>query len=1102
MRFLFARCLLFLSLIGVTGLIAPPSSHAAETHSHSRATFSLDGPERSYVRTLKPIEVGLIEAPRDSADKSLERPEVALEEIEKSLGVSFRPKHFNDWAGAASAFQHGEVDMIVAPSPPGRLNYAMHSELQPLDLLFRRAFAEARPSQSATAPTATSAAWNVTALRLLPALIGIAAVLFVTLRAFIRLQQEMNRRLETEQRLGTQLSFQQTMMEVVPYPLVAKDMQNRYITVNRAFEEALGVRREDIIGRTSLEVTAWGDAHSRVLHELTGTTLTTGQRQEVEAEFRDEQNHPRCGLFWTGAFAALNGERAGVVGTMIDITDIREAETRARQTERRLHDVTRSLPAVVFQLRRSCDGIYSLPYIDGDTRQLLALDVVALAADPIHALTRIHADDSVRLLEEIEASARTLKPLHTEFRSTVGGVTRWIRADLVAHREDDGAVVWSGYWADASVEHARAEELARARDIAEAASRAKDDFLAMMSHEIRTPMNGVLGLVEVLENTPLNSDQSQMLGMIQDSASALLQILDDLLDYSKIEANRLTIESTPIDLRALVDSAVGLLAGRAHEKGLRVRVDVAPEVAASVRGDSVRLRQVLFNLMSNAIKFTIKGDVALHVRAIEQCASEQVIELCVKDTGIGIAAEAQQSLFEPFVQAETSTTRRFGGTGLGLTICKRLVDLMGGTMSVESEVGVGTAMTVRLTMPVETMRYQIDGLRGKLGIVAVEDDRVAAALMHYGEALGLALQRYTPDELARSEPESLEDIDIVFLSDTRTFPSPLGSRVIHVTEKPKPTGYRILEDDIRVSVNPISWHGLGAACVAALTGMPQIASGLALCHETKMAAPDREDALRSGKLVLVAEDHPVNQELIRHQLALLGFACDVVHDGAEAFAALADTRYGFLITDCHMPNMTGYELARRIRADEAGTARRLPILGITASTAPDELQKCRDAGMDDRLVKPTRLATLREHLNRWWVTDSVAPASGAHSPQVADVPPRDDDELDLSAMAQLWGSEATVKALLDAFVSSFREDLVALRRLLDRGTVDDLRDWHHRVVGAVSVLQYRPLLAALEEFRRDLHVKTRDARHRDGLALIARCEQLVERIHAQGVAIL
>jgi two-component system sensor histidine kinase EvgS len=269
--------------------------------------------------------------------------------------------------------------------------------------------------------------------------------------------------------------------------------------------------------------------------------------------------------------------------------------------------------------------------------------------------------------------------------------------------------------------------LAAARDAAEAASRAKDDFLAMMSHEIRTPMNGVLGLVEVFENTPLNPDQSQMLGMIQDSASALLQILDDLLDYSKIEAGRLTIESMPIDIRKLVDSAVGLLAGRAHEKGLRVRVDVAPGIAASLRGDSVRLRQVLFNLLSNAIKFTMKGEVALAMNLVNTDCGVQTIELSVEDTGIGIADDVQARLFEPFVQAESSTTRRFGGTGLGLTICRKLVALMGGTLDLKSRLGSGTTMTVRLKMPVETFNYQIDGLRGKHGIIAIDDSRVARA---------------------------------------------------------------------------------------------------------------------------------------------------------------------------------------------------------------------------------------------------------------------------------------------------------------------------------------------------------------------------------------
>jgi CheY-like chemotaxis protein len=404
------------------------------------------------------------------------------------------------------------------------------------------------------------------------------------------------------------------------------------------------------------------------------------------------------------------------------------------------------------------------------------------------------------------------------------------------------------------------------------------------------------------------------------------------------------------------------------------------------------------------------------------------------------------------------------------------------------------------------LHYQIDGLRGKSGIIAIDDPRVAHALVDYGEALGLKLEIRSRDDAALRDPQTFSGIDLVFLSDTHQEALPPKTRVIHVTEKPKPTGYRILDDDIRVSVNPISWRGLGAACVAALTGLPQIVSRATRGIDTNTEPPDRERAIRTGRLVLVAEDHPVNQELIRHQLALLGFACDVVPDGVEALAALKQTHYGFLITDCHMPNMTGYELARRVRASELGLSKRLPILGITASTAPEELSMCRDAGMDDCFVKPTRLVTLRDHLNRWRVMDSAPEADVVEEQNadnvvdVGDVADVETDAVDLGYMTQLWGSETTVKALLDAFVSSFRDDLDTLRLLLDGGSVTQLREWHHRVIGAASVLQYRPLQTALDTFRRDLLDKT-DARRRDDAAvLIARCEVLLERIEEQCAA--
>jgi len=1011
----------------------------------------------------------------------------------------------------------GELKILGTVGESDSLGFAVRSDLAPLAGLIDRALLAMPPAEKqrirqkwVTGNTGEHGAWSVTAVRLLPLLIGIGAVLAVTLRAYLLLQREVRRRKQTELELAAQLNFQQTMMETVPYPLVAKDLEGRYIAINRAYEESSGLRREQVMGLTSEQVQAWGPLNSRRLEQATREMLETGERAQLELEFEDASGDGRHGLFWTSICHRVDGQPSCVLGTMVDITDIRRAEMLARENERRLFDVTRSLPAVVFQLRRDADGRYSFPYIGGDAEHLLGGHSSAFTSRGAIDFERVCEEDRPRVLAELERSARAGTQIHMEFRFLASDGLKWVRAELVPRRESPDSVVWSGYWVDASAEHARSEELARARDLAEAASRAKDDFLAMMSHEIRTPMNGVLGLVEVLERTRLNADQGEMLGMIHESAGALLQILDDLLDYSKIEAGRLTIEAEPIDMRELVDNAVGLLAGRAHEKGLKVRVDIAPEVAASLRGDSVRLRQILFNLLGNAIKFTPVGEVDVRVAVTGQTHAAQTLEMTVEDTGIGIAPDVQARLFEPFVQAESSTTRRFGGTGLGLTICRKLIALMDGVLELQSTPGVGTRMTVRLAMPIEAQRYKVGGLRGKRGVVAVADARVAQALVHFGQALGIELRRVGLGSAELSDPAALAGADLIFLSEGIEIPGAarLGSRLICLTEKPKPTGYRILDDTVRVSINPISWRGLGAACAAALTGLSTPAPRSRGLAEAGSAPPDRERAIASGRLILVAEDHPVNQELIRHQLTLLGFACDVVNDGVEALAALKQTSYGCLITDCHMPNLSGYELARRVReAEEAqgSGAQHLPILGITANTAPEDLSQCRDAGMDDCLVKPTRLATLREHLSRWFGADgarqAAMPADAVSVPLAVPEQGQESVEpfvpVDLGHMTQLWGSESTVKALLDSFVTSVRDDVRALPTLLDDANVAQLREWHHRVAGAVGVLQYPPLLTALEQYRAGMAVKTPDSLRADGLALVRKCHAMLDGIEEQ-----
>lgn len=1030
------------------------------------------------------------------------------------------------------------LKVVGAIGTDGAMAFAVRTDLAPLKALIDRALDAMSPVEQQeirnrwTAVAAErSGGWSVNALRLLPLVIAFGVVLLVTLRAYVLLQREMRRRRRAEHVLAKQVELQDTMTEMIPYPLGVRDLENRYLSVNRAYEEMTGVRRGEVLGRTGAAVAAWGAENSLRVDDLYRKTLEAGKGQRVEFVFDGPgrsgapEAGKRHGIFWTRLCRDARNAPLCVLGTMIDITEIRRAEMRARASERLLSDVTRSLPAIVFQLRRGSDGRYAFPYLGGDTQRLLGDAAAQLMRASALDLARVNRRDRARLAAALERSARLLTPVNTEFRFHGAAGLLWARAEFVPRRGEDGTVVWSGYAVDANVEHARADELARARDLAEAASRAKDDFLAMMSHEIRTPMNGVLGLVEVLERTPLNPDQSQMISMIHESAGALLQILDDLLDYSKIQAGRLAIASEPFDMRELVDNAVGLLAGRAHEKGLKMRVDVAASVGALLRGDSVRLRQILFNLLSNAIKFTLHGEVSVSVTARDVVgprgkARRQRVSIAVADTGIGIAPEAQAQLFEPFVQAETSTTRRFGGTGLGLTISRKLAALMGGSLELRSEISKGTSLKLYIELPLEAQAGHANALRGKRALVVCDDVRVAGALMHFGVSLGMKMTRIESGPRGQAAMRKLTahgGVDLVFVSEALAgvFDG-LGVPVVRLTENPKPSGYRVVESGVRVSVNPLSWRGLGAACGMALTGLPAVNVRPAQAAKTVLAAPDRAKERAAGRLILVAEDHPVNQELIRHQLALLGFACDVVDDGAQALEALKKECYGCLITDCHMPNVSGYDLARRVREIEAAEARkkgkaagatpRLPILAITANTAPENLRLCREAGMDECLIKPTRVATLRDQLARWFGVENalrVAQEQAAPCPRDEAAMPDDAGDagvaepLDLAHMIEVWGSEATVKTLLGSFVSAMRDDLDLLPELLKDIDIARLREWHHRLAGAVGVLHYPALLAVLETWRAHMNTHTPEKLREEGFALVRTCHAMLDGIEQQ-----
>ena len=322
----------------------------------------------------------------------------------------------------------------------------------------------------------------------------------------------------------------------------------------------------------------------------------------------------------------------------------------------------------------------------------------------------------------------------------------------------------------------------RAREAAEEATRAKSDFLATMSHEIRTPMNGVLGLVELLSYTPLSKDQQRTLRQIRDSASALLQILNDILDFSKIEAGRLQIEAAPMSLRDVAESVVNTLAAQAHEKGVDVRLQVDAATAATVEGDSARWRQILFNLVGNAIKFTRQGWVWIRIEVVRQQAEGQTIRLTVADTGIGIEPRLQARLFQPFNQAEASTTRRFGGTGLGLAICRRLADAMGGSMELESEPDHGTRVSYTQWLPVLTGAGVDPELAGKRAALFADYEYPGRAVAEALAAVGVEVRHLSAQQMS-TEADALNacaEVDLVLIepnyraNNDRCAPGPIG----------------------------------------------------------------------------------------------------------------------------------------------------------------------------------------------------------------------------------------------------------------------------------------------------------------------------------------